>query len=85
MYGSMQYLSSMFPKPNYKQIINDQSSSCWLLMSNFKCNTCQLLVLPDLEQLDQQPESNFLQVLQNKRIGGVPGRIPSDDQVSRSF
>lgn len=30
MYGSMQYLSSMVPKPNYKQIINDQSSSCWL-------------------------------------------------------
>jgi len=54
-------------------------------MSNFKCNTCQLLMLPDLEQLGQQPESNFLQVLQNKRIGGVPGRIPSDDQVSRRF
>jgi hypothetical protein len=54
-------------------------------MSNFKCNTCQLLVLPDLEQLEQKPESNFLQVLQNNRIGGVSGQIPSDDQVSRTF
>jgi hypothetical protein len=56
-----------------------------MLMSNVKYNTCQLLVLSDLEQLNWKPEDNFLQVLQNKRTGGVSGQIPSDDQVSRSF
>jgi hypothetical protein len=30
MYGSMRYLYSLVPKPNYKQIIIDQSYSIWL-------------------------------------------------------